>query len=295
MVCDELMKFLKPGYTIFLKQQKITNMKKAVLVGINIYPDPDNELKGCINDITDMADFITKKKSFKMPDVRLLTDDRATKENITDRLKWLVTGAKSGDQLLFHYSGHGAQMVTRAKTGEPDKLDEVICPYDFDWTDETALRDKEFAKIFSKIPKGVQFIWISDSCHSADLSRGIKKPGMAIFKARTMIPPPDIAWRNRSIDATPLKLRELAKTAKMRNLALISGCKSEQESADAVFNKRANGALTYFLLKSLTATSGKKDKLNTLVANINKSLKNAGYEQEPQVEGSKELIAKPFF
>ncbi len=27
---------------------------KALLVGINKYPDPQNELRGCINDILDM-------------------------------------------------------------------------------------------------------------------------------------------------------------------------------------------------------------------------------------------------
>ena len=268
-------------------------MKKAVLVGINKYPDPDNELSGCINDITDMANFLCKEKQFKMTDVRLLADDRATKANIIERLNWLVKDAKAGDQLLFHYSGHGAQMTTRAKTGEPDKLDEVICPWDFDWTDKTALRDKEFAKIFTTVPKGVEFIWLSDSCHSADLSRGFKKPGA--FKARTMIPPPDIAWRNRSIDSTPVKLQELAKTAKKRNLALISGCKSHQESADAVFNKRANGALTYYLLKTLKTKAGKTDSLRVITDKVNAALKKADFTQRPQLEGSLELMDKPFF
>ena len=270
-------------------------MKKALLVGINKYPDPRNELHGCINDITDMADFITKQRQFDAPDVRLLSDDRATKANIVERLGWLIKDAKAGDQLMFHYSGHGAQMATRSKTGELDGLDEVICPYDFDWSDATALKDKEFAKIFAALPKGVDFIWVSDSCHSQDLSRGIKKPIPGIFKVRTMIPPPDIAWRNMSISRTGITLNELAKTAKEKNLALISGCKSAQESADAVFNKKANGALTYFLLKSLTAKTGKSTSLRQLVDLVNKSLRKVKYPQEPQVEGSPALMDAFFF
>ena len=270
-------------------------MKKALLVGINNYPDPRNELHGCINDITDMADFITKQKQFDTPDVRLLTDSRATKASIVDRLNWLVTGARAGDQLLFHYSGHGAQMATRSGSGELDGLDEVICPYDFDWTDATALKDKEFAKIFALLPKGVDFIWVSDSCHSQDLSRGIKKTIPGIFKVKTMIPPPDIAWRNMSIARTAIPLHELAKTAKEKNLALISGCKSAQESADAVFNKRANGALTYFLLKALGAKTAKPTPLRSLVEIVNKSLRKVKYPQEPQIEGSPALIDMPFF
>jgi len=270
-------------------------MKKALLVGINKYPDPRNELHGCINDITDMAAFISKQRQFETPDIRLLSDDRATKANIVERLQWLIKDAKAGDQLLFHYSGHGAQMATRSKTGELDDLDEVICPYDFDWTDATALRDKEFAKIFAALPKGVEFIWVSDSCHSQDLSRGIKKPIKGIFKVKTMIPPPDIAWRNMSISRTSVPLVELAKTAKEKNLALISGCKSTQESADAVFNKKANGALTYFLLKALNAKTAKTSSLSDLVVAVNKSLRKVKYPQEPQIEGSPALIAGHFF
>jgi hypothetical protein len=267
--------------------------KKALIVGINKYPDPQNDLHGCINDINDVAEYLVDVKHFDMADVRLLADDRATKAAILERLNWLVSGAKAGDQLFYHFSGHGAQMATRSKTGELDGLDEVICPYDFDWTDNTALRDKEYAQIFSAIPDGVQFIWVSDSCHSANLSRGVAKPG--VFKYRTMIPPADIAWRNRSIAGKQVTLNAIAKTAKAKNLALISGCKSEQESADAVFDKRANGALTYHLLKTLKGKTGNTDSIATLVKRVNQALSKAKYEQEPQAEGSAELLAKPFF
>jgi len=271
-------------------------MKKALLVGINKYPDPENELHGCINDITDMADFLVKSRSFQKSNIRLLTDHRATKAGIVTRLKWLVKGAKKGDQILFHYSGHGAQMASRAGSGEIDRLDEVICPYNFDFTDDTALKDKEFAKLFAGLPAGVEFIWVSDSCHSADLSKGFKKPG--IFKFRNFKMPADIAWRNQSVTPNHVDLNTLGKStagAKAKSkLALISGCKSEQESADAVFDNRANGALTYFLLTSLKNDPQKKLTLVKLVADINTKMK-AEYTQEPQLEGSKILMNKPFF
>jgi hypothetical protein len=84
-----------------------------------------------------------------------------------------LEGAQPGDQLLFHYSGHGAQVPTLNKQLEQDGLDEIICPYDFDGSSATTFRDKEFAQLFAGIPKGVHFIWISDSCHAEDLSRDI--------------------------------------------------------------------------------------------------------------------------
>lgn len=104
-------------------------MDKALLVGINSYPTAP--LRGCVNDVVDAAKFISEKCGFSSQNVRLLTDDRATTQAIIDRLNWLVDGAKAGDRLYFHYSGHGAQMATRDHAGELDGLDEVICPPEF--------------------------------------------------------------------------------------------------------------------------------------------------------------------
>jgi hypothetical protein len=81
---------------------------KALLVGLNAYPNPNNNLRGCINDIIDMEYFITtKNKVYAKENIKTLTDNRATKNNILDHLNWLLLGASAGDQILFHYSGHG--------------------------------------------------------------------------------------------------------------------------------------------------------------------------------------------
>jgi hypothetical protein len=144
-------------------------MDKALLVGINRYPAAP--LRGCVNDVTDLAQFLVDSCGFAMGDVRLIADERATKTEITDRLNWLVDGAKPGDRLFFHFSGHGTQMATRDHQGEIDGLDEVICPVDFDWTDDHVIRDKDFRRVFGSIPEGCQFVWVSDSCHSGDLER----------------------------------------------------------------------------------------------------------------------------
>ncbi len=268
-------------------------MNKALLVGINNYPDPENHLSGCVNDVTDMADFLTNKESFSMNDVRLLTDDRATKANIVERLKWLVADVKAGDRLVFLYSGHGAQLATRDKTGEVDKKDEIICPWDFDWTDATSIRDNEFNKIFQTVPIGVSFMWLSDSCHSGGLTREIKPKTKHKSKSKFIAAPADIHWRNVTADTLNVKSNKLVPSDKL-NVALISGCQSNQTSADASFNNRNNGAMTYYLLKTLKTASGLKMPLNDLVKQINADLNKAGYTQNPQLEGNKALMKKPF-
>jgi len=264
-------------------------MNRALLVGINSYPT--SPLKGCLNDISDMAKFLNTNCNFAMDDIRLLADSRATKKGITDRLGWLLAGLHKGDRVLFHYSGHGVQLPTRNPQGEVDGLDEAICPYDFDWTDLHSIRDKDFNQMFSSIPEGVDFVWVSDSCHSGDLERDMPKQN---FLDKTIDPPIDIDWRLQTAKDMKIESVGLIKTAQSLNLALISGCKSNQTSADALINKRYNGALTYYLLAELKKSNGLTLPLTTIVKGVNASLKKEGYEQRPQLEGNKTLKSKPF-
>jgi hypothetical protein len=264
-------------------------MNRALLVGINKYPG--QPLNGCVNDVQDMANFLVSRCEFAMDDIRLLVDERATKDAIVERLHWLLTGVKAGDRILFHYSGHGAQVPTRNPEGEVDGLDEVICPVDFDWSDTHLIRDKEFNELFSALPQGVDFVWISDSCHSGDLWRDMTQPTIRI---KTIIPPADINWRLHTAFQKEIKIRSLEKTASDLNLALISGCKSNQTSADACFDNKYNGALTYFLLQELQSTNGLSEPLSTLVTNVCAALKKHRYSQVPQLEGSPVVKSKSF-
>lgn len=260
---------------------------RALLVGINKYPGAP--LSGCVNDVLDMARFITTSVvKFDPANVRLLTDARATTKEILARLEWLVTGLRPGNRILFHYSGHGAQVATRAGSGELDGLDEVICPVDFDWSDPHMIRDKQFHTLFDKIPAGVKAVWISDSCHSGDLGKDAAGLGGRSCKAFPM--PEDIGWR---LEAA--KMANIAhKPSPYPNIALVSGCKPDQTSADARFGDRPNGALTYFLLQVLKAHDGLTLPLTAVGQRVRAVLTQNNYEQQPQVEGPEAYISVPF-
>ena len=261
---------------------------RALLVGINTYPGAP--LAGCINDVLDMARFITSSAiQFDPKAVRLLTDGRATTREIMARLEWLVTGLRPGDRILFHYSGHGAQVATRDKKGEVDGLDEVICPVDFDWSDAHLIRDKQFHTLFDCIPVGVTAVWISDSCHSGDLEKDAAGLGGRRVKAFPM--PEDIGWR---IEAAKLAGFTGPAHPPLPNIALISGCKSNQTSADANFNGRPNGALTYFLLRALQTPGGLSVPLTEIGNKVRVTLRENNYEQVPQVEGPEAATSKCF-
>ena len=264
-------------------------MNRALLAGINSYPG--SPLRGCLNDISDMASFLTACCGFSRESIRMIADSRATKKAIIDRLGWLLTGIQPGDRVLFHYSGHGVQLPTRNRQGEVDGLDEAICPYDFDWTDEHTIRDKDFEQIFSVIPPGVEFLWISDSCHSGDLQREMFSPD---HSKKTIVPPIDIDWRLQTAKSKQIQASGLQRTATRLNLALISGCKDNQTSADALINNRYNGALTYYLLEELKKQDGLSIPLTELITRVNEVLDEEGFSQDPQLAGSRAIEHRPF-
>ena len=253
---------------------------KALLVGINDYPNPNNNLRGCVNDIVDMENFITSKnKVYQKENIRTLTDSSATKKNILSALNWLLLGASAGDQILFQYSGHGAQIPSKSHAIEKDGLDEIICPYDFRGEDaaETAISDKEFAKIFAKIPKGVHFVWISDSCHSEDLSRKHEFATDTRFRRFNY---KDSTQQTEAI----APIASLGSAHSPLNGALLSGCASHQLSADAYINNRFNGAFTHYLIKNLSLY-GQDASMQDIVKYVNIDLMENDYDQNPQSEG----------
>jgi len=268
-------------------------MNRALLVGINKYIGCP--LRGCVDDVTDMADYLVSR-GFKREEIRLLVDERATKQAIVERLLWLKQAMVPGNHVVFQYSGHGAQVPTRNPQGEVDGLDEAICPVDFDWTDLHMLRDKEFNAIFQGIPAGTNVVWLSDSCHSGDLTKEMMPHDHATDLHKLYPCPADIDWRlqtarEKGIRATKITGRSTP-TGLELNLAYISGCKSNQTSADANFQGRYNGAMTYALLHVL-----KNNPLNTplskIVPEMDKFLCQSHYSQVPQLEGANDLKDRP--
>ena len=263
---------------------------KALLVGINQYPNPSNELRGCVNDVLDMEHYIAEThKVYAKENIKKLTDQQATKQAIVQQIKWLLADASAGDSLLFHYSGHGAQVPTQNRLLEKDGLDEIICPYDFDGSPATTLKDKEFAALFATIPKDVHFVWISDSCHAEDLSReplmcnAANEMRYRYFHGLN----PAMSRANNSQITTGL-----APIAQPLNGALLSACASHELSADAIINNRFNGAFTYYLIKNLKLYGADKS-MQEIVGYVNVDLNKNGYDQNPQTEGS--LEQKTFF
>ncbi|KAJ4836456.1 Metacaspase-9 [Turnera subulata] len=144
--------------------------RMAVLVGCN-YPNTQNELHGCINDVLTMRDVLVNHFGLDLSHIQLLTDAPAggsdhimpTGANIKKALGEMIDQAEPGDVLFFHYSGHGTR-IPSVKHGHPFRQDEAIVPCDFN-----LITDVDFRQLVNRLPKGASFTILSDSCHSGGL------------------------------------------------------------------------------------------------------------------------------
>jgi hypothetical protein len=254
-------------------------IKKALMVGINKYPGCP--LQGCVNDVHNVG-AVLKTLDFKLENVKFMLDSDATTANILDALNWLKDGIVGGDTVLFDYSGHGAT-VPDTDGDEPDGVHNCICPVDFDFTPEHMIIDKQFVKIFSTLPTGVIFNWISDSCHSGHLSRE-----MTLHVPRHFPVPLEIARDINSRLARGAVSRGMV--AGHLDVGYVAGCRSKQTSADTVIDGKPAGALTGYFLKEYK--NSPKAPLVQLVLNTSMALEKDGYKQKPKADGAR--VRMPF-
>jgi hypothetical protein len=97
--------------------------------------------------------------------------------------------------------------------------------------------------------------------------------------------PMDVQWTINSIRGNKNIITERAIVNGKLEVGFISGCRSNQTSADAFINNRYNGALTYYLLKVLRQNN--KQNLQSVVNQVNTLLRKGGYSQQPCCEGSR--------
>ncbi len=107
----------------------------------------------------------------------------------------MLDDPRPNDEIVFFYSGHGAQIPEYGEDNEPDRTTESLVPYDFDWTPEHAITDDRIYSLYSQLPYDTRLAMIFDCCHSG----GIHRAGMP--RPKGLNPPDDI--RHREIKWLP--------------------------------------------------------------------------------------------
>jgi hypothetical protein len=268
--------------------------RKAIVVGINEYASQPG-LRGCVNDSSNIGLVLGQFAGFANDDVQVSSDELATKNDIEDQLAWLVEGARSGDLLAFHFSGHGSRVPDQDEPDEPiDRLDEILCPYDMAW-DGTFITDDYLRKRLT-VPAGVVLEVILDACHTGDARAelGISPTAPSDNpdqKPRFLEPPLSV------MSASPAKnlvTTRLFRSPMAPRVALWSACGAAQTAADARISGLFNGAFSFYFCKHLRESQGNLSR-RELLARIRRSLAEAGYSQIPELAASPELAAaRPF-
>jgi hypothetical protein len=167
--------------------------QRALLIGINDYPEEADRLEGCVNDVFLMSS-VLQECGFPPESIRVCLDGRATAEGIRERMRWLLDDPRPRDERLLYYSGHGATIPEYGENFEPDHKVECLVPWDFDWSSERAIVDDHIFQLYSQLPYDTRFAMILDCCHSG----GMHRQGGA--RVRGLTPPDDIRHRELKWD-----------------------------------------------------------------------------------------------
>lgn len=241
----------------------VPGLARALLVGIN-YTGTSYELYGCINDAKNMQ---TQLRTYypMCRNYRLITDEtteKPTRANIMAAIDWLVAGLRPGENVMFHYSGHGGQ-VRDTNGDEVTGLDSCIYPVNGGRM-ETILDDDLRGALATRIPVGCKCLVVLDSCHS----------GTAV----------DLRYQWQAPSAGTLTYKEDTKYAKTAGAVLfLSGCRDSQTAMDTVGkDDKPCGAMTMALLETWKAY-GAAIKLKYLLWDVRKFLVDYGYSQVPEL------------
>lgn len=258
-----------------------TKMKLALCCGINKYPNPANNLAGCVNDCLDLSKLLTSTYGFE---VKTLMDQEYTRNNFIKNIEALL--ARSPDVLVITNSSHGTRFVDNSGL-EADGYCEALCLYD------GLIVDHDFKNILAKANPKTNIIVFSDSCHSTGVTRNFLRT-MNDFEY-VSVPkylPPEDDMEAISVSMLPISKAIFEPNEKM-NEVLLAGCKSDQYSYDASFGNRPNGAFTYYTIKILNEKPS--ITYEEFINEINKYLPSGRYPQCPVCETNENMKKKVIF
>ena len=264
---------------------------KGLLLGINEYAYV-SDLRGCENDVRDVSKLLIETFGFSDRNIRRQVNEAVIKTAVRDGFAWLVDGAKAGDRLVFHFSGHGSYTES---ANDDEAVDELLCLYDMSWENPNSyLLDDELGELATNIPNGVRLTVILDSCYSGTGTRalGLRRPKtqlIAVADTAFQMAGEDRAGAVRSLtsrsadslkalrsDSEKLVLarfvepnakhQELLASRKLHKLGrslqraelnhqLLSAASDSQTAADAFIDGEYHGAFSFFLSKSARSLS----------------------------------------
>ncbi len=215
----------------------------ALVVGVDIYPH-EVSLDGAVKDARDVAQAL---KRADVGPIREFINEQATKDAIRTAWLELVKAATTGDTIIFTYAGHGAQMPELVAGSEPDGLDEFLELPGFDRSRavETAkeiIVDNELNAWFAEAEvKGVQVLFVSDSCYSGGMNRSISGKTRLAPLVRAQLPSPS----QEAVSGAAVKDEDLAQ------VTILAASLESQPTPEVVIEGEPRGALSWSFARAL--------------------------------------------
>lgn len=270
-------------------------MKKALLIGINKYHNSAWNLEGCVNDALDIKDLL--ENTYEFNEIKTLLDFEATRENILEELKKLVTSLKENDVGVFYNSSHGSQVPDKYPFDEADGLEEILIPSDHSW--DNPLTDDNIHEIVQLLHKNARLYIVFDCCHSGSATKALLFNPLGSILLTHIYPNSMIRYIHPPFEFKDLKrkgffsyLKELIfgeekkieDTENMNHL-FMSSCEDNQTSLEVNINGIRRGVFTYYLTKYLREGNNKNKSIISIHNSISELLKSNGYNQIAKLEG----------
>ncbi len=274
--------------------------KRALLVAVNHYGNPQNDLPSCLKDAAQFKSVLQSHYGFES--ITELYDADATATKVDAGLGWLLQDATEADRLVFFYSGHGYQQPRNGN------LEECLVLGNLDF-----YFDDRLSRLSQSAPAGVLTV-VLDSCFSGGMDKRILL-GDRIEVARTKlwVPPPD-ASQGKAFAAGPLVPRpfgcfpvkgqdavkrlvlgsELEPGAKavqpaaaagdeagqlQLNALLLSACSENETASAATSTTKGMSAFTFALTNTIPASG--EIAATKLHDDVRERLAGMGFRQTP--------------
>ena len=267
-----------------------TPRKLALLVGINTYSDAP--LNGCVTDVYLQQQLLIHRFGFNPKDILILTDGQATRQGILTAFEeHLIKQAKSGDVVVYHYSGHGSQ-VRDPDCDTSDCLNSTFVP-----VDSTLPSDPSQGGVVQDIMGHTLFLLMDalktenvtvvlDSCHSGGGTRGNLR--VRSRNGGSQLQPTDAEqayqqqWLQK-LNLSPAAFKQRRRAGVAKGI-VIASTRRDQLAADAPFNDFFAGAFTYLMTQYLWQQTG-NESFARAITNIARSTTRLSFtKQEPLIE-----------
>ena len=269
----------------------------ALLVGIDAYAKPVPPLRGCVNDISAVKEYLEGRVSnegYKLYS-RILLNQDATRQAMIDGFRQHLCQAGLDDVAFFYFAGHGAQESAPEAFWhlEPDRLNETLVCYDSRNEGSWDLADKELAKLIAEVSeKNPHIAIVMDCCHSGSSTRGDLDLETAVRRA-------PIDRRQRPLESfifSPAEIEQLsAFQSPVENpsgwilpkgrYVFLSACRDVEEAREYSTDGQRRGTFSYFLLDALNKANGSLT-YRDLFKRTNALVRSKATAQSPQLEAT---------